>query len=197
MFCKNGVLRNFSKFTRQHLCQSLYFNKVAGLACNFIKKETLAQLFSWEFCEISKNNFFDRIPPAAASVLITDIFQLWRIFLIDLLVFFTSLSIFFTSFSISAIQVSTFLQQRDILRMQFSKTDRRDFLQKTPHSSMRTLTLIFIFTEVIILKRKPWIFFVCKNCFEEISEVFHNDVISGLRVNKILLYLRRRNLPKY
>ena len=27
-------------------------------ACNFIKKDTLAQLFSWEFCEISKNTFF-------------------------------------------------------------------------------------------------------------------------------------------
>ena len=27
-------------------------------ACNFIKKETLAQLFSCEFCEISKNTFF-------------------------------------------------------------------------------------------------------------------------------------------
>ena len=27
-------------------------------ACNFIKKETLAQVFSWEFCEISKNTFF-------------------------------------------------------------------------------------------------------------------------------------------
>ena len=26
-------------------------------ACNFIKKETLAQVISWEFCEISKNNF--------------------------------------------------------------------------------------------------------------------------------------------
>ena len=26
--------------------------------CNFIKKETLAQLFSCEFYEISKNNFF-------------------------------------------------------------------------------------------------------------------------------------------
>ena len=25
--------------------------------CNFIKKETLAQLFSCEFCEISKNTF--------------------------------------------------------------------------------------------------------------------------------------------
>ena len=27
-------------------------------ACNFIKKETLAQVFSCEFCEISKKNFF-------------------------------------------------------------------------------------------------------------------------------------------
>ena len=27
-------------------------------ACNFIKKESLAQVFSCEFCEISKNTFF-------------------------------------------------------------------------------------------------------------------------------------------
>ena len=27
-------------------------------ACNFIKKETLAQMFSFEFCETSNNNFF-------------------------------------------------------------------------------------------------------------------------------------------
>ena len=27
-------------------------------ACNFIKKETLAQVFSCEFCETSKNTFF-------------------------------------------------------------------------------------------------------------------------------------------
>ena len=27
-------------------------------ACNFIKKETLAQVFSCEFCVISKNTFF-------------------------------------------------------------------------------------------------------------------------------------------
>ena len=27
-------------------------------ACNFIKKETLAQVFSCEFCKISKNFFF-------------------------------------------------------------------------------------------------------------------------------------------
>ena len=43
------------------------FNKVAGLACNVIKKETLAQVFSSEFCEISKNIFFHRPLPVAAS----------------------------------------------------------------------------------------------------------------------------------
>ena len=27
---RKGILRNFSKFTGRHLCQSLFFNKVAG-----------------------------------------------------------------------------------------------------------------------------------------------------------------------
>ena len=58
VFCEKGVLRNFAEFTGKHLCHSLFFNKVAGGACNFIKKETLAQMFSCEFCEISKNTFF-------------------------------------------------------------------------------------------------------------------------------------------
>ena len=57
MFCRKGVLRNFTKFTGKHLRQSLFFNK-----------ETLAHVFSCEFCEISKNTFFDRTPPVAASV---------------------------------------------------------------------------------------------------------------------------------
>ena len=48
VFCKKGVLRNFAKFTGKHLCQSLFFNKVAGL-------------------EISKNTFFHRTPLVAAS----------------------------------------------------------------------------------------------------------------------------------
>ena len=58
-FCKKGVLKNFAKFTGKHLCQE---------ACNFIKKETLAQLFSCEFCEISKKTFSYRTPPVAASL---------------------------------------------------------------------------------------------------------------------------------
>ena len=40
------------------MCQSLFFNKVADLKQrNSFKKETLAQLFFCEFCEISKNAF--------------------------------------------------------------------------------------------------------------------------------------------
>ena len=39
----------------------------SGQACNFIEKETLAQVFSCEFCEISKNTFSNRIPPVPAS----------------------------------------------------------------------------------------------------------------------------------
>ena len=51
------------------MCRSLFFNKVAGCrphACNFIKKETLAQVFSCEFCEIFKKAFFCKTPPAIA-----------------------------------------------------------------------------------------------------------------------------------
>ena len=64
--CKKVVFRNFAKFIGKHLRQSLFFNKVAG--CIFIKKETLAQAFSCEFCKISENTFSYRTPTVAASV---------------------------------------------------------------------------------------------------------------------------------
>ena len=38
-------------------------------ACNFIKKETLAQVFSCEFFEISKNNIFTEHLWTTASVM--------------------------------------------------------------------------------------------------------------------------------
>ena len=58
---RKDVLKNFTKFTEKHPCQSLFFNKIAGLrpeVCNFIKQETLAQVFFCEFCEIFKNTYF-------------------------------------------------------------------------------------------------------------------------------------------
>ena len=61
MFCKKEFLRIFAKFTgKKHLYQSLFLNEAAGLrpeACNFIKKETRAQVFSCEFWEIFNNTF--------------------------------------------------------------------------------------------------------------------------------------------
>ena len=41
MFCEKGVLRNFAKFTGKHLCQSLFFNKVAGLRLATLLKKRL------------------------------------------------------------------------------------------------------------------------------------------------------------
>ena len=55
--CKNGVLKNFTKLTGKHLCQSLFKQSCRPETLSFIKKETLAQVFSCEFCEVSKNNF--------------------------------------------------------------------------------------------------------------------------------------------
>ena len=59
VFSKNrkvGVLKNFAKFTGKHPCQSLLI-KLQAEVCNFIKKETAAQVFSCEFCEHFKNTF--------------------------------------------------------------------------------------------------------------------------------------------
>ena len=65
---KKGILKNLSKFTEKQLCQSLFFNKVAGGACNFIKKETLAQVLSCEFCKLFKNTGFTELFWETASV---------------------------------------------------------------------------------------------------------------------------------
>ena len=56
VLCKIIVLKNFAKYTRKHLCQSLFFNNVAGLRrfpVNFAKLRTLffieqlRQLLPW------------------------------------------------------------------------------------------------------------------------------------------------------
>ena len=65
---KKGVLRNFTKFIRKHQCQSPFFNKVAGLPPILLNKETLTQMFSYEFCEISKNTFFTEHHQMTASL---------------------------------------------------------------------------------------------------------------------------------
>ena len=46
VFYKKGVVRNFTKFTRKHLCQSLFFNKVAGLQL-YLKRDSATGVFLW------------------------------------------------------------------------------------------------------------------------------------------------------
>ena len=45
VFCKKAVLKNFAKFTGKHLCQRLFFNKVAGLM-----RATLLKNGLWHKC---------------------------------------------------------------------------------------------------------------------------------------------------
>ena len=45
VFCKTGVLENFTKFTGKHLCQSLFLNKVADL-----RPATLLKKRLWHRC---------------------------------------------------------------------------------------------------------------------------------------------------
>ena len=57
-----------SQNSKESTCARVSFLiKLQAEAYNFIKKETLAQLFSCEFCKISKNTFFYRTPLEAAS----------------------------------------------------------------------------------------------------------------------------------
>ena len=53
VLCKKGVVRNFTKFTGKQLCQTLYFNKVAGLQIIETKLLTQdkAKSFLQQLCE--------------------------------------------------------------------------------------------------------------------------------------------------
>ena len=53
---KKVFLIFFLKFAGKYV--SLFFNKVAGAARNFVKEDALAQVFSCEFWKIFKNTFF-------------------------------------------------------------------------------------------------------------------------------------------
>ena len=54
---KKGVCRNFTKFAEKHLCQSLFFNKVAGLRpAILLKKRLCHRCYPLDFVE------FLRIP---------------------------------------------------------------------------------------------------------------------------------------
>ena len=54
--CIKKVFLEISHNSQENTCARVSF--LIKLACNFIKKDSLTQVFSCEFCEISKNTFF-------------------------------------------------------------------------------------------------------------------------------------------
>ena len=53
-----GVLRNFTKFTGKHLCQSFFFNKVAGLRpATLLKKRLWHRCFPVNFAKFPRTSF--------------------------------------------------------------------------------------------------------------------------------------------
>ena len=59
LFCKKGVLNNFAKFTRKHLCWILFFNKVTVLRpATVLKKRLQYRCFPVNFGKFSRTTFF-------------------------------------------------------------------------------------------------------------------------------------------
>ena len=56
------VFLEISQNLQKNICARVSF------VINFIKKETMGQVFSFQFCEISKNTFIYRTPLVAASL---------------------------------------------------------------------------------------------------------------------------------
>ena len=75
-----GVI--WKKVFLEILQNSQYNKNAAGLrpmACNFIKKETLAQVFSYEFCKISKNIFFtEHLWPTDSEHFLGSSYLFWK-----------------------------------------------------------------------------------------------------------------------
>ena len=58
VLCKKVFLKIYQNSQEKTSTSVSFLIKLQALVCNFIKKETLAQVFSCKFCEMVKNTFF-------------------------------------------------------------------------------------------------------------------------------------------
>ena len=73
---KKGVLRNFAKFTRKHLYQSLFFNKVIGLRLvTLLKKKLWRRCFRMNFSEFLRTPFLQN---TSRQLLLKIFFKLFK-----------------------------------------------------------------------------------------------------------------------
>ena len=64
---KKGILEILQNSQENNCARVFFLVRLQAQTCNFIKKETLAQVFSYEVCKISKNTFFTKHVWATAS----------------------------------------------------------------------------------------------------------------------------------
>ena len=68
VFCEKVFLK-FSQNLQENTCPRVSFlMKLQASACNFIKKDTLAQVLPYKFCEVFKNTASYRTTPVTASI---------------------------------------------------------------------------------------------------------------------------------
>ena len=92
MCCKKGVLRNFANFTRKHLSQSLFLNKVAGLSPAILSKKRLwRRCFPVNFAKFLRTPFLTEHPRWLLLTLAVSVSVSTLYFLLDVFSFFTTL----------------------------------------------------------------------------------------------------------
>ena len=75
-FMKKSVLRNFTKFTGKHLCQSLFFNKVADLRpATVFKKRLWHKCFPVNFVKFLRTPFLQN---TSGRLLLSKVFSLLK-----------------------------------------------------------------------------------------------------------------------
>ena len=73
-FIKKPIFKDFAIFTRKHLCWSLFLIKQQGFR-SAKKKQTPAQVFSCDYCNIFKNTFFEEHLLTCVSVYWNDLLK--------------------------------------------------------------------------------------------------------------------------
>ena len=67
MFCRKKEFLEISQNSQENICARASFLIEFQVGLELLKKEALAQVFSCEFCQISKNPFFTEHLCATAS----------------------------------------------------------------------------------------------------------------------------------
>ena len=75
VLCKNCVFRNFAKFTGKHLCQSLFFNKVAGF---------WFQVFPVNFAKFLRTLFLTNTSSGCFCIFVEWILYFYHLYMCDL-----------------------------------------------------------------------------------------------------------------